>query len=448
MSAPRARLAALGAAIVAAVGLSGRPAMAVPACGNAVHQDQCGGGNIYPCCDNGGNCTWWAWESVCRNWHVALVNWGNANTWAGHAQVDPDYDVVGSPVVGSVATSTLGTYGHVAWVTAVNGGNITVTEENCCVGCAPGVGTRGYSASYFNSGFVVRHGSLCACAPGQTQTQACGDCGTRSRSCDGCDWGGWGSCEGPDPGGGNVSCDTGALGPCAEGRVRCIGGNTACRPLVEPSPETCDAVDDDCNGAVDDGHPKELGTPPPDYAATLVDASYPQALQSGEHAWVWADFRNDGAKPWGDGEVWLRVHGGEDGGASALYAMGAWPAWNVAAVLDGPTEPGETARFVFEIVAPKTPGASIAETFELEVPGQGPIACPSAEVSPVIHILPSGDGAGGAGGAGATPPAAETFSDGGCSETPGSGGFGLGAALALALLAASRARRAAARASG
>ena len=76
--------------------LAASHAPAVNFCGGQSHVNACGRPtNIYPCCPNGGNCTWWAWESVCRNWNVGLVNWGNANTWAGHANVDPNYDLVG-----------------------------------------------------------------------------------------------------------------------------------------------------------------------------------------------------------------------------------------------------------------------------------------------------------------------------------------------------------------
>jgi surface antigen len=54
---------------------------------------------------------------------------GNADTWgsnaASHGLVDN-----GSPKVGSVAVSTAGTFGHVAFVTAVNGTNITVSQYN------------------------------------------------------------------------------------------------------------------------------------------------------------------------------------------------------------------------------------------------------------------------------------------------------------------------------
>ncbi|APR87628.1 Type IV fimbrial biogenesis protein PilY1 [Minicystis rosea] len=438
MSAYRSTRALLGAAAFAAAALLGAPAHAVNACGDQIHHDECGKGNIYPCCDNGGNCTWWAWESVCRNWHIGLVNWGNANTWATHAHVDPNFDVLGYPVVGSIATRDLGNFGHVAWVVATNGSSVTVTEENCCDGCAGGMRTHTYTAGYFNSGYVVRHGSQCQCSPGQVQSEACGDCGTRSRSCDSsCNWGGWGGCGGPDPGGGNVACGTGEPGVCADGRVRCINGNTACKSLVGPSPEVCDGADNDCDGAVDDGHPP-IGDKAPPYAATLVDISYPQVLRSGEHATIWADFRNDGAEAWTHDGIWLVAHGAEDGGASVFFQPEVWPAWDVAAVVAQPVLPGEIGRFAFDIVAPTDVEGEVEETFQLQVSDGRRIGCPNAEITPKIRILPT-PGNGGEGGAPDDAATAKLAS--GCSQSPaGAGSAGFGLAVALFMMA--RARRA------
>lgn len=55
--------------------------------------------------------------------------------------------------------------------------------------------------------------------------------------------------------GGGQPCDTGKPGVCAQGVTQCsTGGNTTCTQTVQPSPEKCDGLDDDCNGQVDDGN--------------------------------------------------------------------------------------------------------------------------------------------------------------------------------------------------
>jgi len=43
-----------------------------------------------------------------------------------------------------------------------------------------------------------------------------------------------------------------ALGVCAEGRTQCRGTSVECQPIVDPSPERCDAFDNDCDGMVDE----------------------------------------------------------------------------------------------------------------------------------------------------------------------------------------------------
>jgi MYXO-CTERM domain-containing protein len=53
--------------------------------------------------------------------------------------------------------------------------------------------------------------------------------------------------------GGGQPCDTGKPGICAAGLTQCTGNGTTCQQLNQPkSTETCNGLDDDCNGVVDD----------------------------------------------------------------------------------------------------------------------------------------------------------------------------------------------------
>jgi len=269
------------------------PARAVYQCDGETNDCQCGGSNPYPCCDNGGgnagNCTWGAWNMACCTWGVHLPPWGNANTWAPNASNDANYTVQSTPVVNSIACANLGTYGHVAWVTSVNGTNIDVREMNCCSGCNNGYRPNTYSSDWFSQGFIVRAG--CPCGSGDTQTQSCGNCGTQTRGCsDGChwdnwsgcsgegvcaqgqqdskncgdcgttvrtcdnqcQWGDWSSCQGPDPGSGHEECDTGQQGVCSFGIRRCINGNLTCEQTTQSSDEMCDGLDNNCDGQTDE----------------------------------------------------------------------------------------------------------------------------------------------------------------------------------------------------
>ncbi len=126
------------------------PTRKVYSCGGEVDTCPCGASNPFPCCSYG-NCTWYAWHRACCDWGLNIPPRGNANTWAASFNADPNYEVTSDPRVGDVACSGSGTWGHVAFVTAVSGNTITVMEQNCDYSA-----TRSwtYNKSYFTHGYA------------------------------------------------------------------------------------------------------------------------------------------------------------------------------------------------------------------------------------------------------------------------------------------------------
>lgn len=71
------------------------------------------------------SCTWWV-----KHWRPSVGNnWGNANNW-GYAAQSQGWTVSNIPVVGAVAWSTAGYYGHVALVLELRGDAVLIQEGN------------------------------------------------------------------------------------------------------------------------------------------------------------------------------------------------------------------------------------------------------------------------------------------------------------------------------
>jgi hypothetical protein len=237
--------------VIVALLLAVRPAYAIYECGDQKDDCKCGKSNPYPCCSNGGNCTWWAWEDACCVWGIGLPGWGNANQWAGNAKANASFEVLTSPVVNSIGVRVGGTWGHVVFVTAVNGSTITVREMNC--GGNYGMRTHTYASSYFDGGYIVPKGGPPGCTAAQSpQSQSCGQCGQQTRTCNSGTWGSWNSCTGE--------------GPCAKGKTEtqpCGANNTG--KQTRTCSQTCQWGSwGTCSGVIhpDGGSPRDSSVPP------------------------------------------------------------------------------------------------------------------------------------------------------------------------------------------
>ena len=74
-------------------------------------------------------CTYYAWQQTYERLGIALPAWGNAINWY-NAAANAGYSVGTAPAANSIAVWSISghSYGHVAFVTAVNGSQMTINE--------------------------------------------------------------------------------------------------------------------------------------------------------------------------------------------------------------------------------------------------------------------------------------------------------------------------------
>jgi alpha-tubulin suppressor-like RCC1 family protein len=82
------------------------------------------------------------------------------------------------------------------------------------------------------------------CAPKASQPEVCDG---KDNDCDG-------AIDNGDPGG-SVACQSGKPGLCAAGTTACLAGAIVCNQNAQPQPETCNGLDDDCDAQTDEGNP-------------------------------------------------------------------------------------------------------------------------------------------------------------------------------------------------
>ena len=121
------------------------------------------------------------------------------------------------------------------------------------VACSAALGPESFIATC-----VGGQTAPCECTDGAAGAKICLPDGDGYGACD-CrlvdkpgDEGGNDACGGR----GGEPCEIPAQGPCAEGVLRCEDGVLNCESLHTPEPEKCNGIDDNCDGAVDEDEPE------------------------------------------------------------------------------------------------------------------------------------------------------------------------------------------------
>lgn len=135
-----------------------------------------------------------------------------------------------------------------------------MVDDNCAGGIDEGVQTTFYVDSDGDTYGTSVTMLACALPPGYaTRSGDCNDMSAsvypgRMETCNGVDDNCAGGIDDGNPGGG-MACASAAPGICRDGTTICRAGATACDPNIAPGSraEVCNLLDDDCNGVVDNG---------------------------------------------------------------------------------------------------------------------------------------------------------------------------------------------------